>query len=139
MAKNKYNYTYTYVSKADKAKQAAAGSDKKRKLIRLFLGLGIGGVFGYVVYENWNTVTSAFNDLMNTFINNLSPSASASPIPLGASSTSGGMPSASTYAGTAQADSSFLSFARPTPMVTISPVLKLFSLSANLLMPEPLD
>lgn len=112
MAK-KYNYTYTYESKADKAKIAAASSDKKKKIIRLFLGLGIGGVFGYIVYENWNTVTGAFNNLMNTFTSNLPTSASASPIPLGASSTSGGMTSTqSTYAGTAQADSSFLSFAQ---------------------------
>ena len=113
MAKKKYNYTYTYVSKADKAKIAVASSDKKKKIIRLFLGLGIGGVFGYVVYENWNTVTGAFNNLMNTFTSNLSPSASASPIPLGASSTLGGMTSTqSIYAGTAQADSSFLTFAQ---------------------------
>ena len=108
----KYSYTYKYQGKKDKA----ASSGKGRKLVRVFIGLTVGGVFGYIVYENWSTITGAFNNLTNAFINNLTPSASASYIPPVASSTSGGMPSYSgtalSYQGTAQADSSFVSFAQ---------------------------
>lgn len=112
MAK-KYNYTYTYQGKKDKA-AAPASSGRGRKLVRVFVGLAVGGVFGYIVYENWGVITEAFNNLTNTFMNNLSPSASASYIPPKASSTLGGITSNSsgTYAGTAQADSSFVAFAQ---------------------------
>ena len=102
----KYHYTIDYKGK----KSQDSSNNGARKLGRALIGLVSIGVFGSVVYLNWDNIVNAFTGLMGYLENNLSSSVSASPIPI--SSTLGNTATPLTYSGTSANDSSFFNFAQ---------------------------
>ena len=99
----KYHYTIDYKGK----KSQSSSNNGRKKLGRVLVGLTLGGVFGYIVYLNWDAIMNAFNGLTNYLENNLSSSASASYLPSNANTGY-----SSTYSGTSNGDSSFFNFAQ---------------------------
>ncbi|MHB8568972.1 MAG: lytic transglycosylase domain-containing protein [Metallibacterium sp.] len=79
----KYNYTVKYEGK----KSQPAASSGGGHAIRAFISLGVAGIFGYILYRNWGSISSAANNLIGVAETSLSTnplattSASASYIP----------------------------------------------------------
>ena len=104
----KYHYTIDYKGK----KSQSSGNNGVRKVGRALIGVTAIGIFGYVVYLNWDTIINAFNGLTSYLENNLSSSSAfGSSIPP-SNAALGNTGAASVYSGTAANDSSFFSFAQ---------------------------